>query len=191
MENDLVQLIKKIQNRNSEDGFEVSNLQITSIDPKVEFVSISYNGEDLTKNYVQFATDLLGGKFGKEFIDEIILTFGETLKTDIEDFKDSYKAKPSSIKEVLPSVFIHTSMSKILMESVLCSLVHAGRLNLKFNTKVEKREELSSKQIIDLSKKYTSISELSKKDQNLYRIIVRKGLKEIVAKNISKNLSKV
>jgi hypothetical protein len=191
MENDLVQLIKKIQNRNSEDGFEVSNLQITSIDPKVEFVSISYNGEDLTKNYVQFATDLLGGKFGKEFIDEIILTFGETLKTDIEDFKDSYKAKPSSIKEVLPSVFIHTSMSKILMESMLCSLVHAGRLNLKFNTKVEKREELSSKQIIDLSKKYTSISEVSKKDQNLYRIIVRKGLKEIVAKNISKNLSKV
>ena len=49
MENDLVQLIKKIQNRNSEDGFEVSNLQITSIDPKVEFVSISYNGEDLTE----------------------------------------------------------------------------------------------------------------------------------------------
>jgi hypothetical protein len=177
METDLVKLIRKVQQKHGEDSFEISNNTLSTLMQDTIEIKEVYDEGDLTKNYVKFATDLLSGKFGTEFIEQIIGGFGETLKTEMKDFKESYKKKQSSIKEILPSVFIHTSMSKVLMESMIATLVHNARLEVKFHNKKPETLKWTEDSLRQEALKYKSMSDFSKEEPDAYRAVVRHGMK--------------
>lgn len=186
MSKELVKLIQKVQNKFGEDSFEITNSTLSAILDNTPIIKETYNEGDLTKNYVKFSTDLLSGKYGSEFMEEIIEGFGETLKTSIKDFKESYQKKQSSIKEVLPSVFIHTSMSKILMESTLLTLVHCARLHIKFHSKKGESEKWTSESLQKEALQYKNISDFSKNNPSAYRAAVRLGMKFELAQKMKK-----
>lgn len=186
MSTELVKLIQKVQGKIGEDSFEITNSTLSSILDNTPVIKETYNEGDLTKNYVKFATDLLSGKYGTEFMEEIIEGLGETLKTSIDDFKESYQKKQSSIKEIIPSVFIHTSMSKILMESTLLSLVHRARLQIKFHSKENGVGKWTTELLKEEARKYKSISEFSKNNPSAYRAAVRLGMKIELAQHMKK-----
>jgi len=184
MSEQLIKLIKKVQNKFGEDSFEISNYSLAAALLETGVIKEVYNEGDLTKNYVSFTTDLLSGKYGDEFIEEIIECFGESLKTSEKDFKDSYRKKPSSIKEIIPGVFIHTSMSKILMESMIVSLVNKARLHIKFHSKIKTPQQWTKELIKATALKYKTISEFSKSEPDAYRAAVRHGIKPELAMDI-------
>jgi hypothetical protein len=181
MEKDLVSLINKIQSKRGEDAFEVSNNPISQALNLDGDLKVVYDEGDLTKNFVKFATDLLSNKYGDYFMEDIIKGFGETLKTDKKDFKESYRNKPSSIKEILPSVFIHTSMSKILMESLIIDLIRKARLTVKFYSFEKGRDQTWTMELImKEAEKYDSITSFSKGNINAYSAAVKLGIKEAI-----------
>lgn len=180
MEKNLVDLINKIQSKRGEDAFEVSNNPISQALNLDEDLKVVYDEGDLTKNFVKFATDLLSDKYGDYFMEEIIKGFGETLKTDKEDFKESYRNKPSSIKEILPSVFIHTSMSKILMESLIIDLITKARLTVKFYSLEKQTAKWTTELILKEAEKYDSISSFSRGNPNAYSTAIKLGIRDIV-----------
>ena len=180
MEKNLVDLIKKIQSKRGEDAFEVSNNPITEALRLDKEIKVVYDEGDLTKNFVKFATDLLSAKYGDYFVEDIIKKFGETLKTDKEDFKESYRNKPSSIKEILPSVFIHTSMSKILMESLIIDLITKARLTVKFYSLEKQTAKWTTELILKEAEKYDSISSFSRGNPNAYSTAIKLGIRDIV-----------
>jgi hypothetical protein len=186
MEKNLVDLINKIQSKRGEDAFEVSNNPISEALNQEKDLKVVYDEGDLTKNFVKFATDLLSGKFGDYFIEEVIKGFGETLKTDKGDFKESYRNKPSSIKEILPSVFIHTSMSKILMESLIIDLITKARLTVKFYS-LEKRNDWTLELIMREPKKYDTMTGFSRGNSNAYSAAIKLGIKEAVQVHMKKS----
>ena len=108
MQQNLVELIEKVQNQ-KDSGY----VEFKPKDSKLK--TVIYDEGDLTKSYVKFVSDLFQGKFGK-INERTIRSFGPTLKTSVDQFKDSYLSKKSSIKEVAPSVFIHTSMDSNTMK---------------------------------------------------------------------------
>jgi hypothetical protein len=180
MEKNLVDLINKIQSKRGEDAFEVSTNPISQALNLDEDLKVVYDEGDLTKNFVKFATDLLSNKYGDYFMEDIIKGFGETLKTDKEDFKDSYRNKPSSIKEILPSVFIHTSMSKILMESLIIDLITKARLTVKFYSLEKQTAKWTKELIIKETEKYDSISGFSRGNPNAYSTAIKLGIRDII-----------
>jgi len=180
MEKNLVDLINKIQSKRGEDAFEVSNNPISQALNLDEDLKIVYDEGDLTKNFVKFATDLLSNKYGDYFMEDIIKGFGETLKTDKEDFKESYRNKPSSIKEILPSVFIHTSMSKILMESLIIDLITKARLTVKFYSLEKQTAKWTTELILKEAEKYDSISSFSRGNPNAYSTAIKLGIRDII-----------
>ena len=180
MEKNLVDLINKIQSKRGEDAFEVSNNPISVALNKEEELKIIYDEGDLTKNFVRFATDLLSGTFGDYFMEDIIKGFGETLKTNKDDFKESYRNKPSSIKEILPSVFIHTSMSKILMESLIIDLITKARLTCKFHSLDNQVAQWNLELILSESKKYDNMTSFRNGNPQAYSAAVKLGIKEAV-----------
>lgn len=186
MSTDLVKLIRKVQQKHGEDSFNISNYTLSALLPNWSEINETYDEGDLTKNYVKFASDLLSGKFGTEFIEEIIEGFGETLKTNSNDFKESYKKKQSSIKEILPSVFIHTSMSKVLMESMIATLVHRARLEVKFHHKKTETFVWTKESLLEEAKKYKNMSDFSKGNPDAYRSAVRHGMKMDLALELKK-----
>ena len=178
MEKNLVELINRIQSKRGEDAFEVSNNPIPFVLSREEELKIIYDEGDLTKNFVKFATDLLSGTFGDIFIEDIIKGFGETLKTDKEDFKESYRNKPSSIKEILPSVFIHTSMSKILMESLIIDLITKARLTIKFFSLEKQTDKWTMELILREAEKYNSVSSFSRANPSAYSAAIKLGIRD-------------
>jgi hypothetical protein len=181
MEKDLVSLINKIQSKRGEDAFEVSNNPISEALNQEKDLKIVYDEGDLTKNFVKFATDLLSVKFGDHFMEDIIKGFGETLKTDKNDFKESYRNKPSSIKEILPSVFIHTSMSKILMESLIIDLVTKARLTIKFYSLEKGRDQTWTMELIMKdAEKYDSITSFGRDNPSAYSAAIKLGIREAI-----------
>jgi hypothetical protein len=181
MEKNLVDLINKIQSKRGENAFEVSNNPISQALNLDKDLRVVYDEGDLTKNFVKFATDLLSAKYGDYFMEDIIKGFGETLKTDKEDFKESYRNKPSSIKEILPSVFIHTSMNKILMESLIIDLITKARLTVKFYSLEKGRDQTWTMELImKEAEKYDSITSFSKGNTNAYSAAVKLGIKEAI-----------
>jgi len=184
MEKNLVELINKIQNKRGEDAFEVSNYSLSTVLSKEKELKIVYDEGDLTKNFVKFATDLLSGTYGNSFIEDIIKGFGETLKTNKEDFKESYRNKPSSIKEILPSVFIHTSMSKILMESLIIDLITNAKLNCKFYSLNNNTNQWTMELVMIESKKYNNITSFRQGNPQAYSAAVKLGIKESVEFNM-------
>jgi len=181
MEKNLVELINKIQSKRGEDAFEVSNNPISQALNLDADLKVLYDEGDLTKNFVKLATDLLSAKYGDYFMEDIIKGFGETLKTNKEDFKESYRNKPSSIKEILPSVFVHTSMSKILMESLIIDLITKARLTVKFHSLEKGRDQTWTMELImKEAEKYDSITSFSKGNTNAYSASVKLGIKDAV-----------
>ena len=192
MKKNLVELIEKVQMNFSEGSFEITNHVLSDLRSDEKPMRVIYNEGDLTKNYVKYATDLLSGKYGEEFIEDIIAGFGETLKTSIDSFKESYKNKQSVIKEILPSVFIHTSMSKVLMESLIVTLTFKAKLHIKFFDKITNEKKWDAKSVMETASSYKNMSELSKSEPEAYRFIVRMGMKEKVSKfyKLKKNSDK-
>jgi hypothetical protein len=187
MEKNLVDLINKIQSKRGEDAFEVSNHPILEVFHSTKEIKVVYDEGDLTKNFVKFATDLLNTKYGDFFLEDIIKKFGETLKTDKNDFKESYRNKPSSIKEILPSVFIHTSMSKVLMESLIIDLVTNARLTVKFFSLENNTNDWTVDSIINEVKKYNNLTSFIRERPGAYSAAVKMGMKETIQGHIRKN----
>jgi uncharacterized protein Veg len=181
MTKNLVQLIEKVQMNIGEDSFEITNYALSDILGNTKQIKVSYNEGDLTKNYVKYTTDLLSGMYGEEFMEDIIDGFGETLKTNLNNFKESYRNKKSAIKEILPSIFIHTSMSKVLMESMIVSLTFKAKLHIKFHDKIKNEKKWDNKTLIVSASKYKNMSEFSKSEPETYRAVVRTGLKESIS----------
>jgi hypothetical protein len=186
MEKNLVDLINKIQSKRGEDAFEVSNNPITQALNLTEDLKVVYDEGDLTKNFVKFATDLLSAKFGDYFVEDIIKKFGETLKTDKEDFKESYRNKPSSIKEILPSVFIHTSMSKILMESLIIDLVTSARLTIKFYSLENNTTQWTLDSIMSEAKNHDTLSSFVRDNPQAYSAAIKLGIKDQIQYHMKK-----
>ena len=71
---------------------------------------------------------------GSEILDteKTIKSFGQSLKTSADKFKPSYVQKKSSIKEILPSVFIHTSMASGMMKSYIVKIAESVKYSSKF-----------------------------------------------------------
>ena len=187
MEKNLVDLINKIQSKRGEDAFEVSNNPISEALNQEKDLKVVYDEGDLTKNFVKFATDVLSDKFGDYFIEEVIKGFGETLKTDKGDFKESYRNKPSSIKEILPSVFIHTCMSKILMESLIIDLITKARLTVKFYSLENQTAQWNLELIMGEAKKYDNITNFRNGNPQAYSAAVKLGIKEAVEIHMRKS----
>ena len=183
MENKISKLIKNLEKKFGEDSFEVSNYSLlTALGDKPE-VKILYNEGDLTKNFVLFVSDLLAEKY-LEVDENTIRLFGETLKSDPKNFKQSYRNKPYSIKKIQEGVYIHTNLSRTLMESLIVDLVRTNGLVIKFYDKLESKEnELTPEKIQTLTEEYRNVSELIQKDPESYRQLVRCGLKEKIAEN--------
>jgi hypothetical protein len=108
MNKELISLIERAQNRTDSGQFKL----VPDVKSKKEVI---YDEDDLTKSYVKFTTDVLTEKYGP-VSEKVIRAFGHSLKTSIDKFKPSYRQKKSSIKEILPSVFIHTSMDSNTMK---------------------------------------------------------------------------
>lgn len=190
MSQKLINLIQKVQNKYGEDSFEVSNYSLENALYGADEIKQIYNEGDLTKNYTKFSTDLLSGKYGSDFLEEIISGFGESLKTSSKDFKESYQKKPSSIKEIIPGVFIHTSMSKVLMESMIVTLVNKGKLSVKFHSKVKPPQSWTNDIIKKTASKYQTLSEFAKSEPDAYRAAVRFGIKPELAEAIKNTKNK-
>lgn len=124
MKKELIKLIEKVQGNQESWQFKL----VPDSKLKKEVV---YDEDDLTKSYVKFVTDVLTEKYGP-INERVIKSFGQTLKTSLDKFKPSYIQKKSSIKEVLPSVFIHTSMASELMKTYIIKIAESVKYSSKF-----------------------------------------------------------
>jgi hypothetical protein len=125
MNKELINLIERTQNSAETGQFKL----VPDVKSKKEVI---YDEDDLTKSYVKFSTDVLSEKYGP-VSEKVIRAFGHSLKTSIEKFKPSYREKKSSIKEVLPSVFIHTSMDSNTMKLHIIRIAESIKYFPKFS----------------------------------------------------------
>lgn len=122
--NNIQQLIKQTEARNKKSSFTVSKFTIDDIISNKDNLEITYCEDDLTKNYVKFLTDVFSGVFGLVTIKQIE-ALGDTIKTNINDFKKSYRSKKSVIKEIADGVYIHTSMNSESMRVKIRNVVES------------------------------------------------------------------
>ena len=124
MNKELIDLIERVQNGTEDGLFKL----VPEIKSKKEVI---YNEDDLTKSYVKFVTDVFTEKYGP-VTEKVIRAFGPSLKTSIDKFKQSYREKKSSIKEILPSVYIHTSMDSPTMKLHIIRIAESIKYYPKF-----------------------------------------------------------
>lgn len=124
MNKELINLIERAQSNTDSGQFKL----VPDVKSKKEII---YDEDDLTKSYVKFTTDVLTEKYGP-VSEKVIRAFGHSLKTSIEKFKPSYRQKKSSIKEILPSVFIHTSMDSNTMKLHIIRIAESIKYFPKF-----------------------------------------------------------
>jgi hypothetical protein len=124
MNKELINLIERAQSTTDSGQFKL----VPDVKSKKEII---YDEDDLTKSYVKFTTDVLTEKYGP-VSEKVIRAFGHSLKTSIEKFKPSYRQKKSSIKEILPSVFIHTSMDSNTMKLHIIKIAESIKYFPKF-----------------------------------------------------------
>ena len=124
MNKELINLIERAQSNTDSGQFKL----VPDVKSKKEII---YDEDDLTKSYVKFTTDVLTEKYGP-VSEKVIRAFGHSLKTSIEKFKPSYRQKKSSIKEILPSVFIHTSMDSNTMKLHIIRIAESIKFFPKF-----------------------------------------------------------
>jgi hypothetical protein len=109
--NNLQLLIKKAESRNKKSSFTVATkLTMEEVFDGKNGMEITYCEDDLTKNYVKFLKDVFTDKYGPVTINQIE-ALGDSIKSDITDFKKSYQSKKSVIKEIAEGVFIHTALN--------------------------------------------------------------------------------
>ena len=124
MNKELINLIERAQSTTDSGQFKL----VPDVKSKKEII---YDEDDLTKSYVKFTTDVLTEKYGP-VSEKVIRAFGHSLKTSIEKFKPSSRQKKSSIKEILPSVFIHTSMDSNTMKLHIIRIAESIKFFPKF-----------------------------------------------------------
>jgi hypothetical protein len=124
MNKELISLIERTQNRAETGQFKL----VPDVKSKKEVI---YDEDDLTKSYVKFTTDVLSEKYGP-VSEKVIRAFGSSLKTSVDKFKTSYREKKSSIKEILPSVYIHTSMDSNTMKLHIIRIAESIKYFPKF-----------------------------------------------------------
>jgi hypothetical protein len=124
MNKELISLIERAQNQTDSGQFKL----VPDVKSKKEVI---YDEDDLTKSYVKFTTDVLSEKYGP-VSEKVIRAFGHSLKTSIDKFKPSYRDKKSSIKEILPSVYIHTSMDSNTMKLHIIRIAESIKYFPKF-----------------------------------------------------------
>jgi hypothetical protein len=124
MNKELINLIERAQSNTDSGQFKL----VPDVKSKKEII---YDEDDLTKSYVKFTTDVLTEKYGP-VSEKVIRAFGHSLKTSIDKFKPSYRQKKSSIKEILPSVFIHTSMDSSMMKLHIIRIAESIKYFPKF-----------------------------------------------------------
>lgn len=125
MNKELINLIERAQNQTDSGQFKL----VPDVKSKKEII---YDEDDLTKSYVKFTTDVLTEKYGP-VSEKVIRAFGHSLKTSLDKFKPSYRQKKSSIKEILPSVFIHTSMDSNTMKLHIIRIAESIKYFPKFS----------------------------------------------------------
>ena len=163
MKNKIVNLINKVQRTFGSGSFEI-------LQSPTNFTPL-YDLGDLTKNYVDFVTDLIAEKFG-DVNENVVSTFGNSIQTDITNFIPSTISKPSTIKQVNEEgIFISTNMNKTTMESMILGLCEQMEITVKFNIPEEKG--WSFERVIEIYSKYKNKSELLKGNSEIYRIAVR------------------
>ena len=163
MKNKIVNLINKVQRTFGSGSFEI-------LQSPTNYTPL-YDLGDLTKNYVEFVTDLISEKFG-DVNENVILTFGTSIQTDITNFTPSTISKPSTIKQINEEgIFISTNMNKTTMESMIASLCEQMEITAKFNIPEEKG--WSFERVVEVYCKYKNKSELMKGDSEIYRIAIR------------------
>lgn len=124
MNKELINLIERAQSQTDSGQFKL----VPDVKSKKEII---YDEDDLTKSYVKFTTDVLTEKYGP-VSEKVIRAFGHSLKTSLDKFKPSYRQKKSSIKEILPSVFIHTSMDSNTMKLHIIRIAESIKYFPKF-----------------------------------------------------------
>jgi hypothetical protein len=163
MKNKIVNLINKVQRTFGSGSFEI-------LQSPTNYTPL-YDLGDLTKNYVEFVTDLISEKFG-DVNENVILTFGTSIQTDITNFTPSTISKPSTIKQINEEgIFISTNMNKTTMESMIAGLCEQMEITAKFNIPEEKG--WSFEKVVEVYCKYKNKSELMKGDSEIYRIAIR------------------
>jgi hypothetical protein len=163
MKNKIVNLINKVQRTFGSGSFEI-------LQSPTNYTPL-YDLGDLTKNYVEFVTDLISEKFG-DVNENVILTFGTSIQTDITNFTPSTISKPSTIKQINEEgIFISTNMNKTTMESMIAGLCEQMEITAKFNIPEEKG--WSFERVVEVYCKYKNKSELMKGDSEIYRIAIR------------------
>lgn len=106
-----------------------------------DFCKCEYYEKDLTKSYIKLVKDIFNLKYG-EINREVIECFGDTIKTNINQFKPSYK---STIKEIVKDkIYIHTSLSKTSIRKMIDSL--GKKLHFSVTHRFSK-SEINEKQV--------------------------------------------
>jgi hypothetical protein len=163
MKNKIVNLINKVQRTFGSGSFEI-------LQSPTNYTPL-YDLGDLTKNYVEFVTDLISEKFG-DVNENVISLFGNTIQTDITNFPPSTISKPSTIKQINEEgIFISTNMNKPAMESMIAGLCEQMEITAKFNIPEEKG--WSFEKVAEVYGKYKNKSELMKGDLEIFRIAIR------------------
>jgi hypothetical protein len=123
--NNLQLLIKKAESRNKKSSFTVSTkFTLEDIFEDKDKTEITYCEDDLTKNYVKFLKDVFTKKYGPVTMDQIE-ALGDSIKSDITDFKKSYQTKKSVIKEIVDGVFVHTALNSESMRIKIKNVVES------------------------------------------------------------------
>ena len=160
---EIVNLINKVQRTFGSGSFEI-------LQSPTNYTPL-YDLGDLTKNYVEFVTDLISEKFG-DVNENVISLFGNTIQTDITNFPPSTISKPSTIKQINEEgIFISTNMNKPAMESMIAGLCEQMEITAKFNIPEEKG--WSFEKVAEVYGKYKNKSELMKGDLEIFRIAIR------------------
>lgn len=134
---DIVNIVSSVIETEITGGFSTSRM--ASIED--DFWGDEYYEKDLTKSYIKLVKDIFNLKYG-EINREVIECFGDTIKTNRNQFKPSYK---STIKEIVKDkIYTHTSLSKTSMRKMIDSL--GKKLHFSVTHRFSK-SEINEKQV--------------------------------------------
>jgi hypothetical protein len=132
---DIVNIVSSVIETEITGGFSTSFISFD------DFWGDEYYEKDLTKSYVKLVKDIFNLKYG-EINRETIECFGDTIKTNKNQFKSSYK---TTIKEIIKDkIYIHTSLSKVSIRKIVDLL--GINLNFKVTHRYSK-SEVNEKQV--------------------------------------------
>jgi hypothetical protein len=134
----IVGLVNKVSKTQQNGGFTIYELGFP------ENIKVAdYYESDLTKSYIEFVKDIFNQKYGN-ITEKLITSFGDSIKTSKNDFKESYR---KSIKEIVPGkIYIHTIITteklRLLIDDICESMSHKS-IHKEPNKETGKIEPLS------------------------------------------------